>query len=341
MLIDKIKACRSTPRSVRFLHFQEAGDPADPGSDHFTAIEDDFYNSIDNAVAFNLRPIYAAYREYKESKPNGFSFSQDTFAAIPPYPITWTEHNSGGGAMGCLFVCMPAPEFTFFSHVSGLARTSLSPSDRLAGLSVVDVEVNPKDFVEISPAYLITITGVVEAEKDLLITHHPGAYYSVDREGMPLTKIQTRIDAGHLTPNAEARSVIEWWSKILPNNWISFYAFNLLACRNVSERIIPVSSALQKQRKRKNRPPLTEYRILEVRVPIKQCVATDAELKAASKQRIETRFHAVRGHFAHYSEDKPLFGKMSGRFWIPAHVRGSKDAGEIKKDYRIIAPESK
>jgi hypothetical protein len=50
--------------------------------------------------------------------------------------------------------------------------------------------------------------------------------------------------------------------------------------------------------------------------------------------------HVVRGHFARYGEEygrKKLFGKYSGRFFIPQHVRGSEDVGSSEHEY-IIEP---
>lgn len=46
-------------------------------------------------------------------------------------------------------------------------------------------------------------------------------------------------------------------------------------------------------------------------------------------------FHLCRGHFAEYTAEKPLFGKHVGRFWIPPHVKGKKERGEVIKDYRV------
>jgi hypothetical protein len=50
-----------------------------------------------------------------------------------------------------------------------------------------------------------------------------------------------------------------------------------------------------------------------------------------------TAHHVVRGHFAKYTPEKPLFGKYVGTFWREAHTRGDKTAGEIAKDYEVAA----
>lgn len=49
----------------------------------------------------------------------------------------------------------------------------------------------------------------------------------------------------------------------------------------------------------------------------------------------ELSLHIVRGHFATYTEERKLFGKHAGTFWIPAHVRGSDEVGIVGKDYAI------
>lgn len=45
--------------------------------------------------------------------------------------------------------------------------------------------------------------------------------------------------------------------------------------------------------------------------------------------------HLCRGHLKHFTEEKPLFGKYPGTFFIPAHVRGHKENGTIKKNYKL------
>lgn len=47
---------------------------------------------------------------------------------------------------------------------------------------------------------------------------------------------------------------------------------------------------------------------------------------------------SVRGHFSKYGPEYDrglLFGKYSGRFWIPQHARGSAEYGESVNDYKL------
>lgn len=45
--------------------------------------------------------------------------------------------------------------------------------------------------------------------------------------------------------------------------------------------------------------------------------------------------HICRGHFATYTEDKPLFGKYAGTFWVPQHMRGHRKNGVASKTYKV------
>ena len=48
------------------------------------------------------------------------------------------------------------------------------------------------------------------------------------------------------------------------------------------------------------------------------------------------RMHVCRGHFADHRE-RGLFGKehLRGIYWVPMHVKGSKEVGEVVKHYEL------
>jgi hypothetical protein len=81
-----------------------------------------------------------------------------------------------------------------------------------------------------------------------------------------------------------------------------------------------------------------QYYILKINTPVRQRrPEKPAELKPEAAEKPGVRRHDVRGHFHFYTPEKPLFGRIAGAVWIPAHQRGKKDAGTIKKDY-LISP---
>jgi hypothetical protein len=63
---------------------------------------------------------------------------------------------------------------------------------------------------------------------------------------------------------------------------------------------------------------------------------------AGGVQNIGARkaMHIVRGHFAEYTEERPLFGcpRNVGRFFRASHVRGDAKIGVKPAGYEVRAP---
>jgi hypothetical protein len=58
----------------------------------------------------------------------------------------------------------------------------------------------------------------------------------------------------------------------------------------------------------------------------------------AGAQTGTTALHIVRGHFKTYTEEAPLFGKLTGTYWWGSHVAGNPENGVVVSDYRIEIP---
>lgn len=87
-----------------------------------------------------------------------------------------------------------------------------------------------------------------------------------------------------------------------------------------------VKRALQRAGK-----PIFSFRTLDIRPPT-NLLQTEGHV---SENGLARALHICRGHFAHYTEEHPLFGKYTGTFYRPMHVRGSASQGIAAKDYRI------
>ena len=112
------------------------------------------------------------------------------------------------------------------------------------------------------------------------------------------------------------------------------FTMGFMNCRNVSlDEQLP-SRHKRREAQRRNKPHPTTYYTLVIE-PMRHVLRAEGGLE---QHGLKKAVHICRGHFAHYSDDKPLFGKYTGSFWRPAHVRGSLDSGEIKKDYWVNAP---
>lgn len=109
-------------------------------------------------------------------------------------------------------------------------------------------------------------------------------------------------------------------------------AINLLACTNVT--------AEEPRRTRAE-----SRRLARTGVTLKELVVrpTGGRTRGGSDVPGDgVRLTSVRGHFAHYGACCPtheprglLFGKLTGRYYVPQHARGSAEIGEIQKTYKV------
>lgn len=112
-------------------------------------------------------------------------------------------------------------------------------------------------------------------------------------------------------------------------------AISFCHCKNVTIQSQQFAdAAVTKRRTRDGHPPVV-FKVLEIE-PMKTVLQKAGSEHAGLKRAL----HICRGHFAEY-QDRGLFGKYKGRFWISQHVRGSAKQGAVVKDYAIRSPKVK
>lgn len=109
-------------------------------------------------------------------------------------------------------------------------------------------------------------------------------------------------------------------------------ALGLMNCRNTSTVLVDPDKALNRRRRAANLPPLVSYRRIDVGPLARLITVAPGDSRTGEGRAM----HAVRGHIAHFDEDRPLFGRPGacGDFWIPPHVRGDIRNGVVVADYR-------
>ena len=111
----------------------------------------------------------------------------------------------------------------------------------------------------------------------------------------------------------------------------SLYTFlMLLSCRNIETIDNPPPEKLNKKRIKSGKQPIFTYKTLVIK-------PTGKQQKSVPKHLWDNRIHLCRGHFKTYTEDAPLFGKYTGRYWWQPSVRGNKNKGVVMKDYKLEA----
>lgn len=107
-------------------------------------------------------------------------------------------------------------------------------------------------------------------------------------------------------------------------------ALTFLNCKDTRVQEALPSRAIRRRHAREGLAT-SSYYVLDIQ-PLRRAVA---ERRAASGETLIRALHYCRGHFAIYTEENPLFGKLTGRYWRRPHLRGKVDSGVIVKDYAI------
>lgn len=111
----------------------------------------------------------------------------------------------------------------------------------------------------------------------------------------------------------------------------AFRALDLLTVINQPRLITytPTPLGPQLQRRARKKGITLDYRTLH----LPDGSATTHHRSVPSIGPRGTALHVVRGHFATYTADAPMFGQHVGTFWRKPTVRGSEDHGAVVKDY--------
>ena len=106
---------------------------------------------------------------------------------------------------------------------------------------------------------------------------------------------------------------------------------NVLSCKNVHLSMVDPPRALNKKRVKNGKLPLYRYHVLEVDLGAGRAQSGKAPRGNAGIMPV----HLCRGHFKEYTEERPLFGRVTGRFWWQPCARGNAQRGAVIKDYKI------
>lgn len=115
---------------------------------------------------------------------------------------------------------------------------------------------------------------------------------------------------------------------------VCLFAVYLMHCKNVTiKKNIYPDHEIREYQKRYGKTPVKFYTIdIE---PAKTILRNQGGIHQVGLQKA---LHLCRGHFKHFEEGSGLFGKYHGTYWWPQIMRGSKEFGEVKKDYNVKAP---
>lgn len=247
----------------------------------------------------------------QENEKEQFDFSKDFPNVAPPWEnfiIEWKMPKYIYSKEVGLTKAPEGSECTFFNLI----------------MSSLDIPEEIKKFYDISPKWVLRSLVFVEINNNLLFMG-VGCIF-IDKEGKVIVKNEGKENSTLAFAAHNKRK--EYLSFYIEARLVHLMATTFCHCKNVNKITNFVPDAMQKNRKRNNLIPVTKYYTLQIGDLTNNKSGTDKNL-------LKNSLHICRGHFKHYSEDAPLFGKYTGTVWCPMHTKGNDSIGVVKKDYQI------
>lgn len=112
-----------------------------------------------------------------------------------------------------------------------------------------------------------------------------------------------------------------------------FFGLSFIHCKNVVLQSSDPDKQINRERRKVGLEPFVRYHTVNIE-PMEKILRTEGQ---SESQGLKKAMHICRSYFATYTEEKPLFGKISGTFWVQSHVRGSAKQGVVISDYNVKA----
>lgn len=263
--------------------------------------------------------ISRAYRVYAEKKTDDIG-PADWPYCVPPWPLAWLEFDMGGlfRASGLEQIKPPTP--------AGAICISLSR------------ESGDKRFSQALKAFSGHLYAESKATADdiehIALIRPWGTDRSVDKaafdQGFLLAAlIATNGQVIGIGANYEPTQMNQILAKagaMFVFAHVVMFAFSLANCKNI----------VAEQQRGYYRPPgaskahkkFYRYHVLKID-------GSHTGTREGKGGHRDTPMHICRGHFKRFTEEKPLFGRLTGLYWWPMHVRGSVKHGVVDKDYAL------
>ena len=189
-------------------------------------------------------------------------------------------------------------------------------------------------WLGLDPKWLVECTTFAELHKGMSIAMLMTQYWVLDDSGGMLKNADGEVAMGSVfyagrNTGSEYREELQ--SELGSLKFPLLFGLSFMHCKNVSVSQVSPPPKASAKHERKHGKPLTRYYTLEIE-PMKRVLKKEG---GSDEVGLKRAMHICRGHFATYSDAKPLFGKYSGTFWKPQHIKGSRERGEIVKDYAV------
>lgn len=123
-------------------------------------------------------------------------------------------------------------------------------------------------------------------------------------------------------PDSSIRDFLDWMA------CVCLATLTFMNCKNVTLKETSNEAMRKAFERRRGCKPL-RYHVLNIESVIARTRGASGGLSMFNA------LHMCRGHFKTFTKERPLFGKVAGRFWWGYQARGTPEAGVVVKDYRV------
>jgi len=248
-------------------------------------------------------------------------FSCPILRLIPKdHPFGKAPYNVSKRGMYCQEMFDDVISARFFYYIQELSRWEFSPAEVFISTNNIPLD-NHLEFSN----YLKPLTNPREFSFDKIFYDDNTivARYTEDRKEL----------MNHYGVNNDTDFLIRMTKNILPSLFGLNLGLSLLQCKNIITVKGDNFDKLNQKRIRNGKEPCYVFKTLMVK-PLRY--SSDSKNKDKKESQGLVKLHVAMGHFKTYTEEKPLFGKLVGKFWWQEQVRGNIKNGMVVKDYHLL-----
>lgn len=290
-----------------------------------------FRDLVFRATFFEVTDAARLYED-RAAQPGHRWRATDFPRLLPPFPLTWWEYRGQADARRPGLevrtgVLMNAFGVELGASLDGFKEVSLALPGARWLVVALPINLFPGDRLR---APLFSYNFAL-AEDGSALTLGDGKLALVPNESPAVAKLSTPAERRDVFLRKVAGEFFAYLGPV-------FEALKLLHCRNVDDGGSYNTTREDRRAIERVRgspcPGNVVFRTLRVTdgPRPRRIGVVDRERETDPEAR---RLHAVRGHYANYGESAPLFGRLIGTFWRPAHVRGTRERGEVQKGYDV------
>lgn len=112
----------------------------------------------------------------------------------------------------------------------------------------------------------------------------------------------------------------------------SMFTVGMTHCRNIGTQEFSPNASESHKFERRYGIPMNKYRVLKITGK-----GHDAGTLLGTGIGRQNPLHWVRAHWRTYDQEAPLFGKVTGTFYVHEFIRGDIKRGTVTKDYKVEA----